>query len=401
MIERRTGIRRPTALNQEPLNRMMPPLNLLLMSICILFPQDGPNEALTPYLRPTELTLQPLFSDQRFPNVVVALDGTIVATWGHDHLRSRRSVDGGKTWESVVEIRRGDSIHGGGSLVDEQNGDVLFFAETEHPPATRLMFRSSDQGRSWTKAGFDVLPNTQGHVASLHMNESGLTLQHGAYAGRLLRAARYYAEGNDKAFWPEHYANAIFCDDHGATWQSSEPFPAMGTGEACIVELANGDLYYNSRRHWAPNGENPRRRYSAVSRDGGQTWTDLQEVTILPDGPQDTNYGLMAGLVRLPIPEHDILIFSNVDSESGRKQGAVWGSFDGGQSWPIKRRIFDGSFAYSSLATGRPGTPSEGWIYLLFEGGPQSGGSIARFNLHWLLQGEPTGDGEVPDRFKR
>jgi len=54
-----------------------------------------------------------------------------------------------------------------------------------------------------------------------------------------------------------------------------------------------------------------------------------------------------------------------------------------------------GSFAYSAMSLGRSKTPSEGWIHLLYEG---SGGSrIPRFNLAWLLEGEPTGDGEVPE----
>ena len=71
----------------------------------------------------------------------------------------------------------------------------------------------------------------------------------------------------------------------------------------------------------------------------------------------------------------------------------VWASFDGGKTWPVKRLVEKGSFAYSSLSAGRSGTPSEGWIYLQFEGG---GAQIARFNLTWLLEGESTGDGNVP-----
>jgi len=43
-----------------------------------------------------------------------------------------------------------------------------------------------------------------------------------------------------------------------------------------------------------------------------------------------------------------------------------------------------------------PGTKSEGHIYLFFAGWPQGGGTMARFNLSWLLQGEKTGDGELP-----
>lgn len=61
--------------------------------------------------------------------------------------------------------------------------------------------------------------------------------------------------------------------------------------------------------------------------------------------------------------------------------------FDGGKTWPLKRGVYEGSFAYSSLSAGRPGTPSEGWIYLHFEGGPNGGSNVARFNLSWLLQG--------------
>jgi hypothetical protein len=51
------------------------------------------------------------------------------------------------------------------------------------------------------------------------------------------------------------------------------------------------------------------------------------------------------------------------------------------------------------LAAGRPDTISEGLIYLLFEGGPDgrySAMQVARFNLSWILEGERTGNGEVP-----
>ena len=101
----------------------------------------------------------------------------------------------------------------------------------------------------------------------------------------------------------------------------------------------------------------------------------------------------MAGLVRLPVYGRDILIFSNIESLEGRHHGTVWGSFDGGKTWPVKRLVQEGSFAYSSLNAGRPGTKSEGWIYLNFESG---GSKVARFNLSWLLKGEMTGDGELP-----
>ena len=131
-------------------------------------------------------------------------------------------------------------------------------------------------------------------------------------------------------------------------------------------------------------------RWEAWSDDVGETWTDLTVSTVLPDGPRDPAGGCHGGLVRLPVPGRDVLLYSNCDSPSGRKDMAVWASFDGGKTWPIKRRVFDGPCAYSSLNAGRPGTSSEGWLYLLFEGG-----YLARFNLSWLLEGEKTGDGEL------
>ena len=102
----------------------------------------------------------------------------------------------------------------------------------------------------------------------------------------------------------------------------------------------------------------------------------------------------MAGLVRLPIKGRDILIFSNCDDPSARRNGTVWVSFDGGKHWPLKRLVEKDSFAYSSLNAGRKGTATEGLIFLHYE---HSGSRMASFNLAWLCAGESTGDGALPD----
>ena len=299
------------------------------------------------------------------------------------------------TWSPEILISR-PGFQGGGVTVDENSGDILAFVEAHHPPAKLTVFRSRDHGKTWKSQKTSIGKDSRGHVPSMHMNEHGITLRHGKHRGRLLRPSRFYAGENDRSRWPQHYTNAILSDDGGRTWQTSEPFPEFGTGEATLVELSDGTVYYNSRRHWAPEGKNPRRRWTAVSRDGGSTWQDLQFCEILPDGPQDTNYGCMAGLVRLPITGRDILLYSNCDSPGGRHHGTVWASFDGGRSWPLKRLVFEGRFAYSSMTAGRPETKSAGWIYLNFEGGPQGGSTVATFNLSWLLDGTLTGDGELP-----
>ena len=344
-----------------------------------------------------DLTQTRLFPSQRFPNVVVTKSGAVLAVWGQTSVQSRRSTDGGASWAAAVTLRSG--IHGGGTTVDEATGDILAFVEEEHPPAPLHILRSQDDGLTWSPQTFTILPNSQGHVPSMHMNEHGTTLRHGPHAGRLVRPCRWYGASNYPAGeWPTHYTNAMFSDNGGQTWQASEAFPIMGTGEACIVELADGTLHYNTRRHWAETSADALWRWTATSNDGGLTWTNASKSTILPDGNTNSTYGLMGGLVRLPVAGRDILLFSNVFNNSTRANGNVWVSFDGGLTWPLRRSVFSGSFAYSSMAAGRPGTPSQGWIYLFYEGGPEGGGTIARFNLAWLMQStDLTGDGAIPD----
>ncbi|MBT3345670.1 MAG: exo-alpha-sialidase [Gemmatimonadetes bacterium] len=363
--------------------------------------QEG---TLEPLCTEARMEWQEIFSDERFPNVVIALDGTVIATWGAKNLTSRRSTDGGATWESPIPV--GDGIHAGGTTVDEMTGEILFFGHPDHPPkdiatAPRKMYRSSDEGRTWAadETVFEV--DERGHVPSLHFCEHGITLHRGAHVGRLLRPARVYVEGAG-------YNMAVFSDDHGRTWHASAPFPVDGTGEGCVVELADGRIYYSSRQHRFAEGEPLRcERLHAWSHDGGATWQDATHSS-LPDGPRyrgqdkrganyNGHFGMAAGLTRLPVAGRDILLYSNADEESHeRVRMTVWASFDGGLTWPVKRLIDEGPSAYSSLEAGRPGTPSEGWIYLQYEE-RNGGGRLARFNLSWVIEGEATGDGNVPE----
>jgi len=342
--------------------------------------------------------VQQIFDDERFPNVVVAADGTVVATWGSNNFRVRRSEDGGSTWGPEITVAN-PGFQGGGTTVDEKSGDILVFVEDGHPPAPAHVYRSKDHGKTWQPDEVTILPDENGNIPSMHMNERGITLKRGKYAGRLIRPTRVYAGGNNREFWHLHYTNAMYSDDGGKTWQASSPFPVFGTGEAALEELSDGTIYYNSRRHHSTDGLNPRMRYTGRSYDGGHTWTDISVSDELPDGAQHTDYGLMGGLVRLPVEGYDILLFSNIDvpadfenenvpfeqRTSRRIRGTVWASFDGGKTWPVKRLVDEGPFAYSSMVSGRKGTPSEGMIYLFYESG--RGAKMARFNLAWVTGG--------------
>ncbi len=336
--------------------------------------------------------LHPLYEGQRFPSVVVALDGTVLAFRAQNRpVEVRRSEDGGATWGPIIQV--GNTVGNlGAAIVDENSGDVLVFQ------SGGALYRSHDTGQTWQQQEFTLEPDGFGGLGNTHGADSGITLQHGEHSGRLLMPARVFPPGTDNSLpWrPYIYNSAIYSDDGGQTWQTSIPFPVLGTGEAALAELSDGRIYYNSRSHMATDAM----RRIGWSVDSGASWNNPEKCRYLPDGPRGTNYGCMGGLARLPLPEDDILLYSNLDEPTAtRRRITVWASLDGAQTWPVKRLIYDGPSAYSSLAAGRPGTPSEGLVYLLFEGGPggmYSGLQLARFNLAWVLEGEPTGDGEAP-----
>ena len=354
------------------------------------------DDLLASFLGKATFEKQRLFDDQRYPNVVVTNKGTILSVWGNDGVFVRRSEDGGKSWKNIITVSK-KGYHSGGTTVDRNSGDILVFIEERQPPAPLTVYRSQDDGRSWLAQSTIIQKDEAGNSPSMHMNEHGVTLQHGPYKGRLIRPTRYYGPNGGRAEWPLQYTNAIYSDDGGKSWKTSKPFPEKGTGEAALVELADGRIYYNSRMHWSERPRNKRRR-EAWSDDGGLTWKKWRIIEALPDGDQGRTYGCMGGLTRLPLKDRDILIFSNLDTNaSHRERVSVWASFDGGKTWPIKRLADAGRSGYSSLAVGRSQSPSEGWIYLFYEHDPFKGAHIARFNLTWLLDGEITGDGELPN----
>ncbi len=367
----------------------------------------------------------------REPYLAVALDGTLLALRNKAH-HLRRSEDGGETWSDVIEVPFG--FLDTNMIVDETTGDIMSVRLWEVPDR---LWRSRDHGKTWQEEPITVKPNEvmkwlewsglkkrggrEGHDTNsglyfLHANasESGVTLRHGPQRGRLLAPATFRPHAvehpSDRKPLDRIYNCAIYSDDGGKTWQVSGFFPEGFTEESALEELSDGRVYYNSRSCMGfydkalarELRQEERLRRTAWSSDGGRTWEDLEVNKVLPDGGgYDRGYGNKGGLTRLPVEGRDILLYSNTDTAGGpREKMTVWASFDGATTWPVKRLVYAGPSAYSSMVAGRPGTAGEGKIYLLFESGEThcyGGMRVARFNLSWILQGEATGDGEVPD----
>jgi sialidase-1 len=363
-------------------------VKLILSLVLVYFAAHAPTACSALETEEPFFEMQEIFQGQRFPNIVVGMDGTVLAFRGENNpLEVRRSEDGGKSWGPVIQVGTGQGTMGA-AVVDEGSGDIMVFEHYMKPSFT--MYRSRDQGNSWIKEQVLIKPDGFGGIGSTHGADSGITLQHGPHKGRLLVPARVFGpvDDNSRRWWPYHYNSAIYSDNGGVTWHTSAPFPVLGTGEAALAELSSGRIYYNSRMHLAEDGK----RRIAWSDDGGETWRHPEVSPELPDGPRGTSYGCMGGVTRLPSADEDILIYSNLDEDTAtRRRITVWASFDGGKSWPVKRLVYEGPSAYSSLAAGREGTPSEGLIYLMFEGGPggmYSALQVARFNLGWITGGK-------------
>jgi sialidase-1 len=346
-------------------------------------------------------------------SVNVAMDGTVLlfnrkgqAAKHPDNRKGfdtyfKRSEDGGATWSDSQFIGKYIELdwkalgigpydgngwgrdkhhayaHLGTSVVDETTGEIMFFMTSLYPAP--YMYKSQDNGKTWKLEKIEFEKDSRGFLPTPNAAcDPGITIKHGPHKGRLLVPSRVMPNYN-KHEEAKGYTNAVYSDDHGKTWFSSEPFPIDGTGESGLVELSDGTIYFNSRTHTRKGN-----RWVAYSDDSGETWRDCHEDDELFDGPPDM-YGCKAGLLRLDRDDCDIFLFSAPDPSLPEKQNRanvnVWVSLDGGETWPYNRLIKEGPGNYSWLAQGRKGTPSEGFIYVrTIEGG------MARFNMAWLLQ---------------
>jgi sialidase-1 len=337
--------------------------------------------------------------DIRIGTMAVAKDGALLLFEDDPERRIvvvQRSEDDGKSWEKqvvvgkMVKLKEDMSDDGryrrpttgwsevGNVIVDENTGDIMVFASSLM--SAQILYRSKDNGSTWKTERIRINPDKNGWISAILPScDPGITLRHGTKKGRLLVPARvfvgYLNKGKNQKHFKDHYSNALYSDDGGKTWTPSTPFPLGGTGEASLVELSDGRIYYNSRTHSRPGN-----RRIAWSLDAGESLTDEHEDDELWDGPPDV-YGCKAGLLRLPYEDRDILLFSSPGSRSNRIDITVWVSFDGGQTWPHQKLVRTGPGNYTWLAAGRKNTPSEGKIYLL-----ANKDWIAAFNLPWLMQ---------------
>ena len=334
------------------------------------------------------------YASIRIPSVVVTKKGVVLAfaegrkqaaDQAENDIVMKRSTDGGATWSALVVIHDdgANSLNNPTALVAESGRVFLMYQRIpahlkEHSKETAAGFdgenvyrtflvTSDDDGATWTVPR-DVTNGTkhETHATTVASGPGiGIQLTRGPHKGRLIIPFNEGPYGK----WNDY---AAFSDDGGATWRCGENAPvAPGTvNEVQMVEQSDGSVRLNSRQF-----AGAKVRKAAVSRDGGATWSSVEDVPELRD-PR-----CMASILRYSFDDatgKGRVLYSGPDSAK-RENGTIHLSRDDGATWPVQRVLYPGAFAYSILTRFADGT-----IGCLFEADNYARIVFARIPPDWL-----------------
>lgn len=212
------------------------------------------------------------------------------------------------------------------------SGRLLVFAEARESSDDNVsndivLKRSDDGGASWSP--LQLVLDEPGRSLN---NPCVVQCTRGAHAGRVVMPFNQGPPNDWRVY-------AACSDDGGDTWRMGDTAPEDGAGHANEVQMAeraDGSLLLVARQF----GGGARRK-SAVSSDGGATWTRLAAVPDLPDP------SCMGGLANVGAAPGALLACTGPASERTRVDGRAWFSTDGGETWPCSVPVQQGSFAYS------------------------------------------------------
>ncbi len=344
------------------------------------------------------------YHEYRIPALVTSKKGTLLAIAEgrqslSDHAENdivlKRSEDRGSTWDPLIVVHEdGANVLVNPCAVVLDSGRILVmfqrFPAGYHARAMRkeikrltaglegatvsltLITFSDDDGLTWSDP-IDVTAGTK-RMAPIISTATGpgvgIVLCRGKYRGRIIMPTNEGWWEGDRRFFNVY---ACYSDDGGQSWQCGDPAPNGSPGygnEVQMAELADGSILLNCR-----SDRGNKCRKSAVSPDGGQTWSPLRDEEQLPESQ------CMGTLLRNSFPDEgrNRLVFANPAIQKGRKHGTVRLSYDEGKSWPIARTIYEGGFAYSCLTRLQDGS-----LGLLFEKDGYKKIEFVRFSLEWL-----------------
>lgn len=296
----------------------------------------------------------------RIPAIITTTKGTVLAfaearrngcgDAGDIDLVVKRSEDGGKTWSEMSMVWN-DSANTCGNpapVVDRNTGRIILLSTwnlgTDHEKeiiagtskSTRRVFflTSSDDGRNWSTAK-EITKEVKHDDWTWYATGPGRGIQilNGKHKGRFVVPANHIT-----ADTKQNYSHTIYSED-GEQWKLGGITPQDGVNESTVAELSKGRLMLNMR-----NASKKRVRQTAISKDGGESWSDIKSDESLPEPVCEGN------LLRYDYAgKRSALLFSNPASKTTRAQMTVRISFNNGKRWAASKLLYSGPSAYSCM----------------------------------------------------
>jgi len=317
----------------------------------------------------------------RIPSIVTAPNGDLIAAideripscgdlkWSKDiNIVFRRSSDNGDSWseiETVIDYPFGQSASDPSMIVDRVTGAIfLFFNYMDLENGKDIyylkMVKSYDNGYTWSEP---VDLTSQITLPEWHKDFMFITSGRGIQTtdGRLLHTLVNLNRG----------LFVFGSNDHGVTWYLIET-PIKPADESKIVELKNGAWMINSRVN------NLGFRYVHTSTDDGFTWHSKIDSSLVDPG---CNASIIFYSKEQNAVNENLLLFSNAKMKDERSKLTISVSYDAGASWPIRKTIYEGSSAYSSMTILKNGD-----IGLFFEKDEYTENVFLRIPINWLIK---------------
>ncbi len=348
----------------------------------------------SPWLRPLIPEHQLLFSGGDFQSAsyripaIISRGDTLIAVAdarilsnadlpNNIDLYARTSFDKGKTWSAPVTIANfgNDGASDPALVLDPLSGDIIcLFASHaglfQSTPGQKIKFqvsRSADNGLNWSAPeDFSNDIYLSGWYAAWIASGNAH-----ATADSLIYAVAGVRE-NESTRISNFLISSI---DGGKSWKSI-PTQANPVGdEAKVISLETGELMMLIRA----TGQ----RKVTYSSDKGQSWSPVKVV------PELVEPGVNGDLLRYTSlssgQDKNRILFSIPNHPTQRKNLTVFLSYDEGKTWPVKKVIYPGLAAYSSLAI-----LEDGSVGVFYENGEYENYELyfARFTLDWLTNGE-------------
>ena len=310
----------------------------------------------------------------RIPGLVTTAEGTLLGVYDvryngsvdlqeHINVGLSRSTDGGRSWEKM-RIPMSFGKDGGLPLAQNGVGDpsILIDKETNTIWIVAVWAHGMGNQRAWwsSRPGMDKQNTAQ--LMAVRSDDDGKTWSAPINLTEQVKLPEWHflLQGPGRGITmrdgtlvfpiqfinPERmpYSGIMYSEDRGKSWKIHHG-ARENTTEAQVVEVNPGELMLNMRDNRGGS------RAVAVTKDMGKSWNEHSSSRKALREPV-----CMASLIHVAAEENvlgrDLLIFSNPDTEKGRKDMTIKISLDGGKTWlPEHQLLLDEGYnwGYSCL----------------------------------------------------